>query len=316
MKRSVVAAAFAVLTSLGGSLAAHADNKTILFDEKFTSNTSLMGVRSSLVSYPNTDKWAFTFLPGVKYPKSYGNGTNWLEGNAESQTYLSAQITSVLNKPVPAALRYDPFRIASDGLHIKASLLSPEQQSAYAVGGHRRFGSGIMITRQSFLYGRFRVVAKMPSALGAWPAIWLLPSAFHWPPEVDIVEAMPWGKHNRQVHIGIVSPNKTDAGLSRWVDVPSSPADGFHEYGLDWGPSQMTFYFDGKPIETRVTPNYLHEPLYILINLAVGGSWVYNELGILPVNSKAPERLSRGADLIEKNYPAEMIVKSVQVFQY
>lgn len=298
-----------------GCVSSHAE-QPLLLDENFTANTSLMGVKSAVVAYPNTSRWAFTFLPGVKWPGSYGDGTNWLEGNSESQTYLSAQITSVKGKSVPSALRYDPFSLKADGLHIKASLLTADQQKAYLVGGHRRFGSGIVISRQSFLYGRFRVVAKLPSARGAWPAIWLLPAAFHWPPEIDILEAMPWGKHQKQIHVGLVSSNKQEPGLSRWIDVPSAPADGFHEYGLDWGPQQLTFLYDGRPVETRPTPSYLHEPLYILINLAVGGNWVYNELGVTPIDSRAPERLSRGADLIEKDYPAEMIIKSVRVSKY
>jgi hypothetical protein len=53
--------------------------------------------------------------------------------------------------------------------------------------------------------------------------------------------------------------------------------------------------------------------MYLIINLAVGGKWPFNELGVKPVDSMAPERLSAGADLIQADYPAEMIVKSVKV---
>ncbi len=35
--------------------------------------------------YPDPSKWAFTFWPGTKWPDSYGDGTNWLAGNAECQ---------------------------------------------------------------------------------------------------------------------------------------------------------------------------------------------------------------------------------------
>jgi beta-glucanase (GH16 family) len=47
--------------------------------------------------------------------------------------------------------------------------------------------------KQEFLYGRIEVSAKIPSALGSWPAIWMLGtnhSEVGWPAcgEIDIME--------------------------------------------------------------------------------------------------------------------------------
>ncbi len=53
--------------------------------------------------------------------------------------------------------------------------------------------------------------------------------------------------------------------------------------------------------------------MYMLVNLAVGGKWPCNELGIRPIDSLAPERLSRCADMIETDYPADLIIKSITV---
>src|SRR5579863_5459422 len=156
--------------------------------------------------YPDTSRWAFTFWPGTKWPDSYGDGTNWLAGNAECQTYVTPLIDKVKGTPVPMDLRYDPFSIQSDGLHIKASLLSLAQQGAYQVGGYRRFGSGMLLSRAAFTFGSIRVVAKLPSARGSWPGLWLLPESHQWPPEIDIFEAMPWGKHQQQIHFGVLLP--------------------------------------------------------------------------------------------------------------
>src|SRR5271154_201281 len=134
--------------------------------------------------YPDAGRWAFTFWPGTKWPDSYGDGTNWLAGNTECQTYLTPLITKVKGATIPVELRYDPFSIQPDGLHIKASRLSAEQQLAYQIFGYRRFGSGMLLSRKSFTFGQITMVAKLPSARGAWPDFWLLPDSHQWPPEI------------------------------------------------------------------------------------------------------------------------------------
>jgi glycosyl hydrolase family 16 len=263
--------------------------------------------------YPDTSRWAFTFWPGMKWPDSYGDGTNWLAGNFECQTYVTPLLAKVKGKEVPAVLRYDPFSIQPDGLHIKASLLSAEQQAAYQVGGYRRFGSGMLLSRSSFTFGSIRVAAKLPSARGSWPGLWLLPESHQWPPELDIFECMPWGRHQQQLHYGAIVPKGTDAHFGQWLDLGFDPAAGFHDYGLDWTPETLTGLIDGKSVWQQPTPSSLKQNMYLIINFAVGGKWPFNELNVGSTDSTAPERLSAGSDLIQGDYPADMIVKSVKV---
>jgi hypothetical protein len=263
--------------------------------------------------YPDTGRWAFTFWPGMKWPDSYGDGTNWLAGNFECQTYVTPLLAKVKGKEVPAVLRYDPFSIQPDGLHIKASLLSAEQQAAYQVGGYRRFGSGMLLSRSSFTFGSIRVAAKLPSARGSWPGLWLLPESHQWPPELDIFECMPWGRHQQQLHYGSIVPKGADAHFGQWMDLGFDPSAGFHDYGLDWTPETLTGLIDGKSVWQQPTPSSLKQNMYLIINFAVGGKWPFNELNVGSTDSTAPERLSAGSDLIQGDYPADMIVKSVKV---
>jgi hypothetical protein len=263
--------------------------------------------------YPDTSRWAFTFWPGTKWPDSYGDGTNWLAGNSECQTYVTPMITKVKGKEVPAVLRYEPFSIRPDGLHIKASLLSAEQQSAYQVGGYRRFGSGMLLSRAAFTFGSIRVTAKLPSARGSWPGLWLLPETHQWPPEIDIFECMPWGRHQQQLHYGVLVPKGEAGRFGQWQDLGLDPAADFHEYGLDWTAEKMTGLLDGKVLWQQPTPSSLHQNMYLIVNFAVGGKWPFNELNVSPTDGVSPERLSAGADLIQGDYPADMIVKSVKV---
>ncbi len=263
--------------------------------------------------YPDPSKWAFTFWPGAKWPDSYGDGTNWLPANGECQTYVTPLISRVKGSPLAAELRYDPFSIRSDGLHIKASLLSPAQQSAYQIGGYRRFGSGMLLSRTSFTFGNIRMVAKLPAARGSWPALWLLPESHHWPPEIDIFETMPWGKHQQQLHYGVLVPKGTTGGFGKWTELGTDPSAEFHEYGLDWTPETLSGLFDGRVLWQQPTPASLQEDMYLIVNFAVGGKWAFNELNVQPIDSMSPDRLSAGSDLIQADYPSEMIIKSISV---
>ena len=147
--------------------------------------------------------------------------------------------------------------------------------------------------------------------------LWLLPEDRSWPPEIDVVEAMAWGPHSRQIHAGVIVP-KSDAAVPspRWIDIGVAPAEGFHEYGLDWDQDRIVFLFDGKIIREQPTPPSLRSrSMYLLVTLAIGGKWPYNELGIRPIDGTSPERLEAGAAAIEPDYPAEMIIRSVRIWQ-
>lgn len=299
-----------LLPSLFGQARAE-DNSIILHDE-FRGVMTFMPDGSSKL-YPDRNTWAFTFWPGSVWPDSYGDGTNWLAANGESQTYLSPFISSVLGRPVPSSQRYNPFKIDADGLHIQAAILSSAQQYAYRVGGHRRFGSGMLRSRQSFTYGRIRLIAKLPSNRGSWPAFWLLPQARIWPPEIDIFEGMAWKPHGNQIHAGMIVPQGETGTTGKWFDIGTDPSKNFHEYGLDWNEHTLTVTFDSKVVLQSPTPPSMRQPMYLLINLAVGGKWPCNELGIQPIDSLSPDRLNRCANTIANDYPAEMVIRSVSV---
>lgn len=297
------------LTVTGGLCA-----QNVIFEDTFSAEPRRLP-NGDVRPYPDPSKWSFTFWPGQRWRDSYGAGTNWLDANAESQVYLSRMLTTVRNRSVNAEDLYDPFTVTDDGLRITAAVLSVKQQEIYQVGGHRRFGSGMLLSKFFFKNGSVRIIAKFPTARGSWPALWLLPQSNKWPPEIDIAEGMSWGKRSRQVHAGVIAPTSDGkTNPPKWIEVPSSPADGFHEYGLDWDETTIRLLFDGRVITEEPTPPSLKtESMYLVINLAVGGKWPYNELGIEPTDSVDEKRLENGAATIERDYPADMIIRSVRI---
>jgi beta-glucanase (GH16 family) len=138
--------------------------------------------------------------------------------------------------------------------------------------------------KQDWTYGRIEVRAKIPSFLGSWPAIWMLGSNIKqvgWPEcgETDIMEHvgfMPDTLHFN-IHTGAYNHVKgTNKGTKVYM---KSPETDYHVYALNWYKDRMDFYVDSSKVFTfrkeadneDVWP--YDNPQYLILNLAVGGSW-------------------------------------------
>jgi len=146
--------------------------------------------------------------------------------------------------------------------------------------GDRQYTSGRVDTQWKFQfqYGEVEWRAKLPGGNGIWPALWLLhfqcapavPCAGHWPPEIDVMEArgdQP-NKIVTTVHYGR-APNNNHDGKETWG--PDYTAD-FHTYKVIWDPNQIVWFIDGVQVH-KVTEHHKipHEPMYLIMNVAVGG---------------------------------------------
>jgi Ca2+-binding RTX toxin-like protein len=114
-----------------------------------------------------------------------------------------------------------------------------------------------------------------------WPAFWLLPADKSWPPEIDALEAFGQTNANGEggatsVHVGAITSDWSTGGGGDWVNMPGGANiyTGYHTYGVDWEPDFITYYIDGQQVYQVKTPFDANKPMYMLANLAVGGSWV------------------------------------------
>lgn len=133
-------------------------------------------------------------------------------------------------------------------------------------------------------YGRFEARIKLPWGQGIWPAFWLLGADIdtnNWPNcgEIDIMEyrgqnpTMVLGTVHGPGYAGGESISKSYSLMNNRFDTD------FHVFGIEWGPEYINFYIDDV-LYNQITPAdvtgewVFDKPFFIIINLAVGGSFV------------------------------------------
>ncbi len=195
--------------------------------------------------------WATTYPYG-------GEAARTLAGNNEAQFYSDPSVGE------------NPFSLAGGVLSITATP---------AAAGSNPYGlpydSGAITTANSFsqTYGYFEVRAELPSQQGLWPAFWMLPASINYTSELDMFEQV----NNQPTTLYSTvhgATNGTWSSDSQALTVPNT-ASGYHTYGVDWEPTTTTFYVDDKVIGTAPTPGSMNDPMFMILNLAVGGkgSW-------------------------------------------
>ncbi len=182
-----------------------------------------------------------------------------LPDNAEEQWYI--------NPSYAGTASVNPFSVHDGVLTITAA------QTPAALAGQLEgfdYTSGMLNTHSTFAqtYGYFEVRADMPTEQGVWPAFWLLPADGSWPPELDVVEMR--GQDPNTVHVTAHSAASGSHTMDQTaVNVAST--EGFHTYGVLWDQDQIVWYFDDVAIAHADTPDDMHDPMYMIVNLAVGG---------------------------------------------
>ena len=138
--------------------------------------------------------------------------------------------------------------------------------------------------KKSILYGRIEVKAKLPKGVGTWPAIWMLGENMNeigWPAcgEIDIMENVGYDPDTIHANIHTLAYNHvigTNKGNRLGIE---KPYENYNVYALNWFEDHMDFfvndslYFSFKNEGTGNDAWPFDKPQYLLINLAIGGSW-------------------------------------------
>ena len=163
------------------------------------------------------------------------------------------------------------------------------------IDGKPYYTSGRINTQKKhdFQYGRFEVRAKVPSGKGFLPAFWMMPTdeSFYgqWPKcgEIDIMEVHGSALSTSYGTLHFGEPHTQKQGSYTLPDGQENFSEAFHVFACEWDPGEFRFYVDGhlfytvndwftkKPGFGEVAyPAPYDQPFYLILNLAVGGSWV------------------------------------------
>jgi len=196
--------------------------------------------------------------------------------------------------------------VGTDGsLHIVAG-----QPSAGVYTSARIKTEGLF----SFQYGRIEFRAEVPEAQGFWPAAWLMGNNIataNWPAcgEMDVLERVNAVETPDWNEGSIHGTGFTGGNLGTVFDFPSGQnASGWHTYGMIWSKGSVSYYVDNPatPYATYTTsslnglsgavwPFDSGQANFVILNLAVGGSWPGSP------NSNTP-------------FPAQMLVDYVRIY--
>jgi beta-glucanase (GH16 family) len=124
--------------------------------------------------------------------------------------------------------------------------------------------------RYAFTYGYVEARFRTPSGQGLWPAIWMLPVTNRSLPEIDLLEQ--YGDDTRLASMTLHAqlpghPTQVHRHHARTADLSS----GWHTIGLEWTRGRLRWFLDGAATYEVSGPEVPSEPMYLLMNLAVGG---------------------------------------------
>jgi beta-glucanase (GH16 family) len=247
------AAVFALLLLLPSIRAASSSNEWNIVWSDEFSGTTI-----------NTNHWTFDLGDG-----SAAGIPGW--GNNELQYYTSRNVNAY---------------VASGMLNIvaqKESLAGKQYTSA-------RLKTAGLFSKK---YGRFEFRAKLPTGVGFWPALWMMPQDpvyGGWPAsgEIDVLENKGQQPNLVQgtIHFGSSSSR---ASATKTYNLPGGGSvTNFHTYLIEWTTNSFTWFVDGVAYQTQtnwwtsrngVTAPYpapFDQPFYLIMNLAIGGNYLGN----------------------------------------
>ena len=218
----------------------------------------------------NLKGYHLTFDEDFKEPLSvsaWGPGTRWIAHTPYAGDFGDARFSD----PEEGF----PFTVENGILRIEARK-DEKGWRAGLLSSLDRKGNGF-----AQKYGYFETRAKLPKGLGTWPAFWLLgaPSLLDKSAtgiEIDVLEQYGVNPNALCTNVHLWYPDKTHEADGRAYLV-TGMTDDFHNYGAMVDSDFITFYYDGIELRRVKTPEEAKVPLYILVDLALGGGWPIDE---------------------------------------
>jgi beta-glucanase (GH16 family) len=194
------------------------------------------------------------------------NGSNWTYDTGGSG-WGNSELENYTNRPENASVR-------------NGTLLIIARKEPY--GGNSYTSARLKSQNlRTFTYGRIEARLKLPAGQGLWPAFWMLGSSITqvgWPKcgEIDVME------HINAVPLVYGTMHWDNNGHAQYGGNISCDVSQYHVYSVEWNSTAITWFVDGNQYWQGNIANNInstdefHSPFFIILNLAVGGSWPGN----------------------------------------
>jgi beta-glucanase (GH16 family) len=208
-------------------------------------------------STPDSTKWTYDI-----------GGDGW--GNSELETYTNRAVNAQIKSGDLVIIAQKETFTGTDGITRDYTSARLKTQNLFAQA-----------------YGRFEARIKIPAGQGMWPAFWMLGNDIAttgWPKcgEIDIMENI--GREPGMAHGSLHGPSSSapTSDETSTITLPNNAkfADDFHVYAVEWDPTEVRFYVDSNNYATFQKANWpangtwvFDHPFFIVLNVAVGGSW-------------------------------------------
>lgn len=198
-----------------------------------------------------------------------------------------------LHEPGWVNAEWQQYVDSKENIQVKDGNLLIQPVKTVDESGKATYTSGRVNTqgKQDFKYGLFEAKVKVPTGMGYLPAFWMMPTDEdlygQWPRcgEIDIMEIM--GQDTKKamgtIHYGNPHGQKQGEYVLKNGDFSSQ----WHTFSVEWEPGKIVWYVDGIKFHeandwysttegqgTVAYPAPFDQKFYMILNLAIGGSWV------------------------------------------
>lgn len=226
--------------------------------------TSVLILFLIVISFANAQNWGLVWSDEFNRPaintanwKFESGGGGW--GNNELQNYTNRPENILIN----------------NGQLLLIARKEPYNGSNYTSARIKTQGL------KNWTYGKIEARIKLPQSKGIWPAFWMLGesiSQVSWPHcgEIDIMEHVNLRPEiNGTIHWD--NNGHAQYGGDTTCDVLK-----YHIYGIEWNTKTIQWFLDGQKFwEANIanginSTSEFHQPFFLLLNIAIGGSWPGN----------------------------------------
>jgi len=134
--------------------------------------------------------------------------------------------------------------------------------------GTKNYTSGMVTSKNAYMYGFFSFRIRVSEGKGLFPAIWFLPVEDKGLPEIDIFEMIGSEPLN---FYGVIHYGSTAKSQKEYFCHKVKKKE-FYDVGIKWTKDELSWYIDEQCV-FRTDKGIPNEPMYLIINQAIGGNW-------------------------------------------